>query len=214
MHDLPPIEFCGRFLGEAPGRASTHDPIVATLIDSPLGPLLAAAVDEGICLLEFVDRRTLEKQLKTLHRHLKRPVVPGNHPHLDQLRLELDAYFAAKAREFRVPITAPGTEFQKKVWAAVGTIPPGQTRSYSEIAKQIGAPAAVRAVGTANGKNRLAILIPCHRVLTSEGTFGGYGGGIWRKRRLLEIEASAVIREVSRRGEDVQIEEAPSPPRR
>lgn len=191
-------EAFGRFFGEAPGRASTHDPIVATMIDTPLGPLVAAAVDEGVCLLEFSDRRMLEKQMKTLHRHFRRPVVPGSHPHLDQLRSELEAYFAGRAQELRVPISAPGTEFQKKVWAAVRAIPPGQTRSYGEIAKQIGTAGAVRAVGTANGMNRLAILIPCHRVITSEGTFGGYGGGIWRKRRLLEIEAAAAARAESK----------------
>lgn len=201
-------EAFGRFFGEAPGRASTRDPIVATMIDSPLGPLVAAAVDEGVCLLEFSDRRMLEKQMKSLHRHFRRVVVPGTHPHLDQLHSELEAYFAGRARELSVPISAPGTDFQKKVWAAVRAIPPGQTRRYSEIAQQIGAPGAVRAVGTANGMNRLAILIPCHRVITSEGTFGGYGGGIWRKRRLLEIEAGALTREESKRGEAGRIEES------
>ncbi|MFN2442375.1 MAG: bifunctional transcriptional activator/DNA repair enzyme AdaA [Thermoanaerobaculia bacterium] len=200
-------EAFGRFFGEAPRSASSRDPILATMIDSPLGPLVAAAVDEGVCLLEFTDRRMLEKQMKTLHRHFGRPVAPGTHRHLDTLRTGLDAYFAGRPEELRVPISAPGTEFQQKVWAAVRAIPPGQTRSYAEIAKQIGTPGAVRAVGTANGMNRLAILIPCHRVITSEGTFGGYGGGIWRKKRLLEIEAAAVTRAESTRGEGARTSE-------
>lgn len=184
-------EAFGRFFGDSPGRSLSQEPIVATMIDSPLGPLVAAAVDEGICLLEFSDRRMLEKQMKTLRRHFARPVTPGNHPHLDRLRDELARYFSGSRVAFTTPIAAPGTEFQRKVWDAVRVIPPGETRSYAEIAQAIGAESATRAVGTANGMNRIAILIPCHRVVTSDGRFGGYGGGVWRKRRLLELEASA-----------------------
>ena len=157
-------------------------------IESPLGPLIAGADDRGICLLEFSDRRMLEAQLKTLSRRLRRPLVPGEHRYLEQLRSELGEYFDRKRRVFEVPLNAPGTPFQERVWKELLGIPYGELRSYEQIAIAAGSPKAVRAVGCANGMNRIAIVIPCHRVVGKDGTPTGYGGGIWRKQRLLELE--------------------------
>ena len=178
-----------RLFALPPGQGRAAVCINIAWLDSPLGPLLAGATDEGICLLEFADRRMIEAQCKTLRQRLgAAAVVPGENAPLAQLRGELADYFAGKRNHFTVPLIAPGTEFQERVWAALQTIPHGQTWSYQALANAIGDPKAVRAVARANGMNRLAILIPCHRVINSGGALGGYGGGLWRKQRLLALE--------------------------
>lgn len=181
-----------RLFGEAPGRAAKNglDFIRLAWIDSPLGPLVAGAVDAGICLLEFSDRRMLEAQAEALRGRFKLPAAPSAHPLLERLGLELSEYFEGKRRDFDLPISEPGTPFQERVWAALRSIPYGETRSYADLARAIGDPAALRAVAQANGRNRIAILVPCHRVVGSDGGLGGYGGGVWRKKRLLEIEGA------------------------
>jgi len=177
-----------RTFGTTPGQGGEIDSVSLAWIESPLGPLIAGADDHGISLLEFSDRRMLEAQLKTLARRLKRTLVPGEHRYLAQLRAELSEYFAGTRKAFTVPLNAPGTPFQERVWNALLTIPFGELRSYEQIAVSIGHPKAVRAVGRANGMNRIAIVIPCHRVVGKDGTPTGYGGGIWRKTRLLALE--------------------------
>ncbi|MGQ0628836.1 MAG: bifunctional transcriptional activator/DNA repair enzyme AdaA [Phycisphaerales bacterium] len=183
-----------RELFGAPPGAARHGaglaPAVVEWIESPLGPLLAAAVDDGVCLLEFMDRRAIETQVRVLRARLARPIVPGKHPLLDRLKAELSAYFAGDSPRFTVPLISPGTPFQSRVWEALRAIPPGVTRSYADIARAIGRPTATRAVARANGDNRLAILIPCHRVIGADGTLTGYGGGLWRKQWLLDHERS------------------------
>ena len=180
-----------RTFGATPGKGESVDSVSLAWIESPLGPLIAGADDRGICLLEFSDRRMLEAQLKTLARRLRRPLVPGEHLYLETLRSELDEYFAGKRRDFEVPLNAPGTPFQERVWTELLKIPFGELRSYEQIAVSVGSPKAVRAVGRANGMNRIAIVIPCHRVVGKDGTPTGYGGGIWRKQRLLDLERGA-----------------------
>ena len=177
--------------GTTPGKGEAIDSVCLAWIESPLGPLIAGADDRGVCLLEFSDRRMLEAQLKTLSRRLRRTLVPGEHHHLERLRSELAEYFAGTRKVFDVPLHAPGTSFQEKVWNALLTIPFGELRSYEQIAVAVGSPKAVRAVGRANGMNRIAIVIPCHRVVGKDGTPTGYGGGIWRKQRLLDLERGA-----------------------
>lgn len=177
-----------RTFGATPGQAADKRCIVTRMLTSPLGPLVAAAVREGICLLEFVDRRALVTQLKTLQRRIPRPVVPGRCPLLDKLERQLEDYFAGKRQSFDVPLVHPGTEFQQSVWRRLLEIPYGETMSYEGLARAIGRPGAQRAVGKANGDNRLAILIPCHRVVQKNGELRGYGGGLWRKRYLLDLE--------------------------
>jgi AraC family transcriptional regulator of adaptative response/methylated-DNA-[protein]-cysteine methyltransferase len=181
-------EAFGRALGEPPIRSRTRDCIAMSWIESPLGPLIAGATEEGIVLLEFTDRRMLERQLRILQRRLRRPLVHGHHGHLAALADELSAYFGGSRTTFEVPVATTGTSFQETVWDVVRGIPCGQTRTYGEVARELGGPATTRAVGTANGMNRIAILVPCHRVLRADGSLGGYGGGLWRKRRLLDVE--------------------------
>lgn len=178
----------GKTLGFTPGKSEMKDCIVTSLYESPMGHLLLAANDKGLCLLEFSDRRMLEYQLNVLNKYFKSPMVPGRNKFIDNIEKELDQYFKAKLTNFKTPIVYPGTDFQRKVWEGLMTIPYGTTISYVDLARKIGTPKGSRPVGTANGMNRLAIIIPCHRVIKNDGTLGGYGGGLWRKRRLLEIE--------------------------
>ena len=155
---------------------------------SPLGTLIAGATREGVCLLEFVDRRALAAQIRRLERHFKRPAVLGEARLLTQLEHQLTQYFEQRRTQFELDLIAPGTAFEERVWSELQTIPPGQTQSYDDLARKLGKPGAARAIGGAVGRNRLAILIPCHRVVRSDGSLCGYAGGLWRKRRLLELE--------------------------
>lgn len=179
-----------RLFGAAPSRAAAAGAGVLRVrwLATPLGPMLAAATDEGVCLLEFADRRAIRTQVATLRRRFPLPVIPGSNQALDRLAGELEEYWAGDRATFTAPILAPGTPFQTAVWDRLRTIPPGETRSYADVARALGRPSAVRAVARANGENRLAILIPCHRVIGSDGSPTGYGGGIWRKEWLLEHE--------------------------
>lgn len=174
--------------GTTPGDAAESGAVHLGWLDTPIGPMIAGATDEGIVLLEFTDRRMLEAQLATVRRRFGVGLVPAEHPHLQQLRAELAGYFEGAITTFTVPVVAPGTPFEEKVWAELLKIPYGETRSYEDIAVALGNRAAVRAVGRANGLNRIAIVIPCHRVVNKSGDLGGYGGGLWRKRRLLHLE--------------------------
>ena len=164
------------------------DAVVCASIESPLGPLIAGAAAQGLCLLEFTDRHRLPVQMETLRRRFDCAPVPGESPHFDRLREELNAYFSGQLRQFSLPLVAPGTPFQERVWAELLRIPSGETRFYEDLARRLGTPRAQRAVGHANGMNRIAILIPCHRVVNKNGALGGYGGRLWRKEALLHLE--------------------------
>ncbi len=174
-----------------PGAARNGDSIRLAWIETPLGPMVAGATGKALCLLEFSDRRMLEAQLQALRSRYRLPLFPGESPLFEQLRGELAEYFAGRRRRFDLPLELRGTEFQKRVWEALLRIPYGQTRGYAQLAAELGRPGAARAVGQANGLNRIAILVPCHRVVNADGGLGGYGGGLWRKLRLLETEKSA-----------------------
>ncbi len=176
--------------GIGPGQADQASTLSVGWIETPLGPMVSIAHDEGIVLLEFCDRRALEREVQRLRARFASTIVPTQHPHLDQLKNELAAYFAGDMLGFSTPLHMVGSAFQIDTWEQLRSIPPGQTRSYSEQAEAIGRPNAARAVGRANGENRIAILIPCHRVIGSNGALVGYGGGIWRKRWLLHHEVS------------------------
>jgi AraC family transcriptional regulator, regulatory protein of adaptative response / methylated-DNA-[protein]-cysteine methyltransferase len=177
-----------RLFGMPPGKGRTAGCVVVGWVESPVGPLLMGANDDGVCLLEFTDRRALETQIATVRRRFACALVPGTHAHLDRLQSELAAYFAGTLQEFTVPLVYPGSPFQCKVWEQLRQIPYGATRSYEQVARAVGTPGAQRAVGTANGQNRIAIVIPCHRVVNKDGRLGGYGGGLWRKQFLLDLE--------------------------
>ena len=177
-----------RLFGTPPGKANGTECITVAWMESPLGPLIAGATGEHLVLLEFTDRRMLEAQIKTIGRLFKRPIVPGDNAILRQVRDELKQYFAGELRKFSVPLAYPGSEFQQRVWKGLLSIPYGGTLSYEALAGKVGAPRAQRAVGHTNGLNRIAIVIPCHRVVNKDGNLGGYGGGLWRKRALLDLE--------------------------
>lgn len=175
-------------LGVPPGRGKETRIVEVTRIETPLGPMMAGAVDEGLCLLEFTDRRMLETQLATLRRRFHASIIMGEHAHFAPLRTQLAEYFNGTRTSFDLPLATPGTPFEQRVWNALRRIPYGTTRSYKRQATSIGSPEAVRAVASANGRNRIAIIIPCHRVIGEDGHLTGYGGGLWRKRWLLELE--------------------------
>ena len=172
-----------------PPKASRERTLVTlTRLLTPLGPMMAGATEEGICLLEFTDRRMLETQFARLRRFLVAEILPGSSQHFEALDSQLREYFAGTRRAFDLPLVVPGTPFQERVWEGLRTIPYATTRSYEEQARLLGVPTAVRAVARANGDNRIAIVIPCHRVIGKNGKLVGYGGGLWRKQRLLDLE--------------------------
>jgi AraC family transcriptional regulator of adaptative response/methylated-DNA-[protein]-cysteine methyltransferase len=162
-----------------------------TGVETPIGEMVAAATDTHLVLLEFARRRMLDEQLARVRRWLGGELVRGESPVFDVLRRELDEYFRGERREFEVPLHVPGTPFQTRVWDELRRIPHGTTTTYARVAHAVGQPSAVRAVARANGDNRIAIIIPCHRVIGSDGSLTGYGGGLWRKKRLLALEGAA-----------------------
>jgi AraC family transcriptional regulator of adaptative response/methylated-DNA-[protein]-cysteine methyltransferase len=177
-----------RVFGETPGRSRDAALLVARWVETPLGPMLAIAGDEGLELLEFVDRRALELELTRLRRKLGLAIVPGDHPILERTAVQMREYFEGTRQQFDIPLRQRGSEFQLRVWGALCDIPYGETRSYGDIARLVGSAGAVRAVGTTNGLNQIAIVVPCHRVIGSDGSLSGYGGGRWRKQWLLDHE--------------------------
>lgn len=179
-----------KLLGNSPLHSLDKNLILISRLTTPIGPMFVCATDTGICLLEFVDRRMLETEFKDLQRLLHAKIITGENDHIKQLKKELVAYFEGKCKTFTVPLHTPGTEFQNLVWQGLLTIPYGEKATYKAQAEKIGKPSAVRAVGTANGCNRISILVPCHRVIGSNGELTGYGGGLERKRWLLNHEQS------------------------
>ena len=158
-------------------------------LDTAIGDMVAAATETHLLLLEFAHRRTLDRQLEHAARATGARFEPGDSPILDQFRTELAEYFAGQRRAFDVPLLTPGTGFQMRVWTELLRIPYGATTTYGRLATRIGNPSAVRAVARANGDNRIAIVVPCHRVIGADGSLTGYGGGLWRKKKLLDLEA-------------------------
>lgn len=174
--------------GTSPTGSLNKQLLDLTRIETPLGPMIACAGENGICLLEFTDRKMLETEFKVLAKRLNTSIIPGDNKHFEKLRRQLFEYFEGKLRQFDLQLYTPGSAFQQEVWQQLQTIPYGTTRSYKEQAEAIGKPDAVRAVANANGMNRIAIIIPCHRVIGSDGKLTGYGGGLWRKKYLLDFE--------------------------
>jgi len=182
-----------RTFGLPTSRVGGSAILTSTWLPTPLGNMLAVAHDDGIVLLDFADRATLDPTLATLRARFAAErtdavIVPGEHRHLTMLATELTNYFAGAGRMFTVPICPAGTDFERRAWDALRAIPFGQTRSYGQQAASMGDARAVRAVGRANGRNTINILIPCHRVIAASGDLTGYGGGLARKRWLLRHE--------------------------
>ena len=177
-----------RIFGDPPTAAKERGCMFAERLDTPLGAMLAVADDKGLRLLEFADRRALEAELAILRQRLKTNVVPGEHRYLDSIREQLARYFSGENLEFDIPLAPIGSDFQLRAWELLRSIPTAETRSYSWMAERLGIPNARRAVGRANGTNMLSIIIPCHRVIRADGSLCGYGGGLWRKKWLLDHE--------------------------
>ncbi len=166
----------------------SDDFIAAQCIESPLGALLVAATRDAVCFLEFADRHPMEWYYQQMKKRFRLPILPESNTVLETLRAELERYFQGAQKNFTVRLALNGTPFQERVWQELQKIPYGETISYEQLARRIGQPTAVRAVARANGANRISIVIPCHRVIGKDGTLTGYGGGLWRKRLLLELE--------------------------
>jgi AraC family transcriptional regulator, regulatory protein of adaptative response / methylated-DNA-[protein]-cysteine methyltransferase len=177
-----------RLLGSAPADLRPDKLLRATWIPTPLGDMIAVSSRSHLHLLEFVDRKGLPAELKRLQAASKEGIGIGAMPPSEQATAELADYFAARSDSFLTPLTVAGSAFTQQVWDALREIPAGETRSCSDIARRIGRPSATLAVARANGANQIALMIPCHRVIGADGSLTGYGGGLWRKQRLIEIE--------------------------
>ncbi|WP_114152431.1 bifunctional transcriptional activator/DNA repair enzyme AdaA [Chromobacterium haemolyticum] len=185
-----------KLTGSAPSDSARV--ILLHRFTTPLGPMLACATERGLCLLEFTDRRMLETEFKDLQRLLKARIIAGENTHTQQAEREIGEYFAGRRRHFDVELETPGSEFQQEVWQSLRMLDYGSTHSYQSLAERIGHPSAVRAVAAANGANRIAIIVPCHRVLGKNGALTGYGGGLARKQWLLEHERGPDANSTSR----------------
>ncbi len=159
-----------------------------TELSTPLGLMLAGATSKGVCLLEFTNRIRLEEEFIELQRLLDADMVVGRNAHLDQLENELTEYFVGNRKTFSVPLHTPGNDFSQTVWKTLQQIPYGKTCSYKEQAEMMNNPKAIRAIASTNGRNRLAIIVPCHRVIGSDGKMTGYAAGIDKKKWLLQFE--------------------------
>lgn len=176
--------------GTAPSKRSP-DPLFVDWVDTPEGQMITVADEQALYLIEFTDRVRLPRQFERLRRTHQRAIVPGSTVVSRTTAKEMGEYFEGARTDFSVTLETSGTDFQSEVWEALRTIPYGQTWSYADLAARIGNEKAVRAVASANGANGLAIIIPCHRVIGSDGGLGGYAGGVDRKARLLALEGVA-----------------------
>lgn len=177
-----------RIMGLAPGKFARDAVLRADWIDTRLGAMIAVSDARALHLLEFVERKALPGELKKLYAHARGSLGFGRFDPTDRIEAQMHDFLALKRDDFDVPLAPLGTPFMREVWQALRAIPAGQTRSYSQVARQLGRPDATRAVARANGANPIAVVIPCHRVLGADGSLTGYGGGLWRKQALIELE--------------------------
>jgi len=185
-----------RLTGIAPGVLRKDARLQADWIETPLGPMIAVADTKSLYLLEFLERKALPSEFKRLMRDAKGDLGFGRLPPITLAETQLNAYHAGQSADFNVPLAPGGTEFQRAVWDQLRQIPAGETRSYSDIAAAMGKPSATRAVAAANGANPIAIMVPCHRVIGADGNLTGYGGGLWRKDRLIALEHSYLTKDL------------------
>lgn len=177
-----------KMIGNSPANSQHSTVILIARFTTPIGPMVVCATEKGICLLEFADRDMLEKEFSDLQRLLEATIIAGENDHIRQAKREVAEYFDGSRQVFELALDIVGTDFQQSVWQALRTIPYGKTVSYQHQANLIGRPTAMRAVASANGSNRIAIILPCHRVIGKNGSLTGYGAGIERKKWLLELE--------------------------
>ncbi|HRP59870.1 MAG TPA: methylated-DNA--[protein]-cysteine S-methyltransferase [Vicingus sp.] len=164
--------------------------IYTTVMESPLGRITLGSTNKGLCLLEFDDEKRINNHFSQFKKYWDVEIIEEETSITTTTKNQLAAYFLNQQTTFDVPLDLAGTAFQLKVWNELLKIPFGSTRSYKEQAIAVGNLKAIRAVATANGENRISIIIPCHRVIGSDGSLTGYGGGIWRKQKLLELETT------------------------
>lgn len=157
-------------------------------VDTPLGSMLAIASDEALYLLEFTDRRNLDREIKNLTKTINPAITTGSNFIISLIEKELKMYFKAELKQFTTPCFLLGSGFRRDVWEKLKQIPYGKTQSYKELAIAVQKPTGFRAVAQANGANQLAIIIPCHRVINSDGKLGGYAAGLARKQWLIDHE--------------------------
>jgi len=177
-----------RLLGEAPAKLRGKTMLKADWIETPIGPMIAIADQHALHILRFLERKALATEVRKLQAATGSAIAFGRAGPIDQIEAELGAFFAGNSAEFATRLAPQGTAFERQVWDGLRRIPAGASATYSGLAAEIGNPAAVRAVGRANGANPIAVVIPCHRVVGVSGDLTGYGGGLWRKRWLLEHE--------------------------
>ncbi|MDE0447292.1 MAG: methylated-DNA--[protein]-cysteine S-methyltransferase [Spirochaetaceae bacterium] len=175
-------------VGTSPGATGGSTLLAVAPVDTPLGVMMLGAVGGTLCLAEFADPNRLAGQLRRVCKRLDATLVPGREPPIDRAAEQIAEYFAGGRRCFELPLRPAGTELQRLVWDTLLRIPHGDTWSYGRVAAEIGRPRAARPVGRAVGANPIAVVIPCHRVVGGNGALTGYGGGLWRKQRLLELE--------------------------
>lgn len=181
-----------KLIGDSPNASKNKNIILINRTTTPLGPMFVCATDNGICLLEFVDRKKLETEFMDLQRLLNATIIWGENQHIIQAKMEIDEYFKGQRKVFKVKIEAPGTHFQQIAWDCLQNIKYGSTTSYEKQAAAIKSPKALRAIASANGANRIAIIVPCHRVVGKNGNMTDYNGGIERKKWLLDHEKNQV----------------------
>lgn len=184
-----------RTMGTVPNHSKQIKVLYCNWIETILGSMLAISDEESLLLLEFVDRKGLENEIKRLRIRLNATILPEKIAVLHQIEEELKLYFTGELTEFTTPVRYLGSDFQQKVWNELRKIPLGQTASYKELAEKINNPSACRAVARANGTNQLSILVPCHRVINSNGELGGYGGGLARKEWLIKHESNRSLKQ-------------------
>lgn len=177
-----------RMLGTAPADFKTNAMLKADYVNTPLGTMIAVCDDKALHLLEFTDRKALPSELKRLRELTKGQIGIGRTAITENAKTALDTYFAGTSDQFDIPLVLHGTPFTRDVWTALRSIPAGETVTYGALAQRLGKPSASRAVARANGANQIALMIPCHRVIGADGSLTGYGGGLWRKQQLIEIE--------------------------
>lgn len=177
-----------RHLGLPPNAFRPDALLKADWLQTTLGPMIAVSDATHLHLLEFTDRRALPAELKRLHKASKGSLGFGRQTPIDRIERQLNDFFQGQSARFDVPLALHGTPFTCAVWDILQTLPAGTVHSYSDIARRLGRPQSTRAVARANGANQIAIVIPCHRVMGVDGSLTGYGGGLWRKQKLIELE--------------------------
>lgn len=177
-----------RHLGLSPGSLRKDALLLADWLHTPLGPMIAVSDSNHLHLLEFADRKALPSELRRLYKTCKGSLGFGKPKPTEQAEVQLQDYFSGRLSQFSVPLALHGTAFTRSVWQILQTLPAGTTHTYSDIARRMGRPQSTRAVARANGANQIAVIVPCHRLIGADGSLSGYGGGLWRKQKLIDLE--------------------------